>query len=298
MPPPRIVGTMAAPHTSDHTCFAVDVADHVAHIRMIRPERANSMIPAFWRELPAIVNALSDAGEARVIVLSAEGRHFCSGMDTTVFTGTGGLASGGGGGEPGPSSARRAAGFREMALHMQESFTCFERARVPVICAVQGACVGGGVDMITAADLRYATADAFFCIQEINIGMTADVGTLQRLPKLIPPGVVAELAYTGRRMPAARAREVGLVNEVYPDHATMLEVVLGTAAEIASKSPLAVYGTKRTMAYAREHSVADGLDHIATWNASMLDPADMAEAFRAKAEQRPPVYRPLGPVGR
>ncbi len=289
---------MAAPHTSDHTCFAVDVSEHVAHIRMIRPERANSMIPAFWRELPAIVNDLSDRGEVRAIVLSGEGRHFCSGMDTTVFTGEGGLASGSGEGGPTHSPARRAARFREMALHMQESFTCFERARMPILCAIQGACVGGGVDMITAADLRYASADAFFCIQEINIGMTADVGTLQRLPKLIPPGIVAELAYTGRRMPAARAKEVGLVNEVYADHATMLEAVLATAAEIASKSPLAVYGTKRTMAYAREHTIADGLDHIATWNASMLDPADMAEAFTAMAEQRPPVYRPLGSIGR
>jgi enoyl-CoA hydratase len=152
--------------------------------------------------------------------------------------------------------------------------------------------------MVTAADLRYATADAFFCIQEINIGMTADVGTLQRLPKLIPPGVVAELAYTGRRMPASRAREVGLVNDVYPDHASMMEAVMATAAEIAGKSPLAILGTKYTMAYAREHSVADGLEHIATWNASMLDPADMAEAFAAQLERRDPVYPDLGPSGR
>ena len=185
-----------------------------------------------------------------------------------------------------------------MAMHLQETFTCLERARMPGIAAIQGACVGGGVDMVTAADLRYATEDAFFCIQEINIGMTADVGTLQRLPKLVPPGVVAELAYTGRRMSAARAREVGLVNEVYPDHAALLEGVHAVAAEIASKSPLAVHGTKQTMAYAREHTVADGLEYIATWNASMLDPDDMAEAFRAMAEKRPAVYADLPPVRR
>jgi enoyl-CoA hydratase len=277
---------------ADHTCFAVDVDGGIAHVRMTRPERANSMIPAFWRELPEIVTSLSDRGDVRVMVLSAEGRHFCSGMDTTVFTGDGGLASPDGARTP-ASAARNAAVFRDMALRTQESFNCFERARMPIVCAIQGACVGGGVDMVTAADLRYATEDAFFCIQEINIGMTADVGTLQRLPKLIPPGVVAELAYTGRRMPAARAREVGLVNEVYPDHAAMLDAVLATAREIAAKSPLAIHGTKRTMAYAREHTVADGLEYIATWNASMLDPADMAEAFGAKAAGREPVYPDL-----
>lgn len=278
------------------TCFAVDTVDHVAHIRMIRPERANSMIPAFWNELPEIVATLSDEGRARVIVLSAEGRHFCSGMDTTVFTGEGGIAHDAGNGTR--SRARLASGFRAMAMHLQETFTCLERARMPVIAAIQGACVGGGVDLVTAADLRYATEDAFFCIQEINIGMTADVGTLQRLPKLVPPGVVAELAYTGRRMPAARAREVGLVNEVFADHAALLEGVHAVATEIASKSPLAVHGTKQTMAYAREHTVADGLEYIATWNASMLDPDDMAEAFRAMAEKRPAVYADLPPVRR
>lgn len=279
-----------------YECFSVDITDKIAHVRMIRPERANSMIPAFWHELPEIVNGLSDRADARVVVLSAEGRHFCSGMDTTVFTGEGGLAAGHDG--PRVSRARQASSFRAMAMHLQETFSCFERARVPVIAAIQGACVGGGVDMVTAADLRYATSDAFFCIQEINIGMTADVGTLQRLPKLIPPGVVAELAYTGRRMPAEQAKAYGLVNEVYPDHASMMDAVLATAAEIASKSPLAVHGTKATMAYAREHSVGEGLEYIATWNASMLDPADMAEAFTAMAEKRPAVYDDLPPVRR
>jgi len=284
---------------SDYTCFSLEVADSVAHLRMIRPERANSMIPAFWRELPAIVDDLSNRAAARVLVLSAEGRHFCSGMDTTVFTEPGGLADTGESGSGARRSRARAAeSFRNMALDAQASFSSLEAARMPVIAAIQGACVGGGVDLVTAADLRYATEDAFFCIQEINIGMTADVGTLQRLPKLIPAGVAAELAYTGRRMPAAQAKAVGLVNEVYPDHATMLEAVLTTAREIASKSPMAVWGTKRTLQYTRDHSVADGLDHIATWNAAMLDPADMREAFVAQVEKRTPVYPDLLPVRR
>ncbi len=280
------------------TCFDVSVQGGVAHVRMIRPERANSMIPAFWTELPRIITRLSDEAAARVVVLSAAGRHFCSGMDTTVFTGEGGIADTGGGAARRTNPGRLAANFRVMAMHAQEAFTSFERARMPIIAAIQGACVGGGVDMISASDMRYATQDAFFCIQEINIGMTADVGTLQRLPKIIAPGIVAELAYTGRRMPAARAREVGLVNEVYPDHASMMEAVMVVAGEIASKSPLAVLGTKQTLLYTREHSVADGLEQIATWNASMLDPAEMAEAFTAQAEKRAPVYPDLYPVRR
>ena len=150
--------------------------------------------------------------------------------------------------------------------------------------------------MVCAADLRYATADAFFCIQEINIGMTADVGTLQRLPKLIPEGVVREYAYTGRRMPATRAYELGFVNGVYDDHASMLEGVHAVAAEIAARSPLAVWGSKEMITYARDHTVADGLNHIATWQTGMFSGPHMAEAFTAKAQKRDPVYPDLLPL--
>lgn len=275
-------------------CFDVTVRDKVAHLRMIRPERANSMIPEFWRELPEIVRRLSDEGACRVILLSAEGRHFCSGMDTTVFTGSGGVAEGQGA-VLGP---RRAAQLRESALRMQEALSTLEQARMPVLAAIQGACVGGGLDLATACDVRYATADAFFCVQEVNIGITADVGTLQRLPKLIPEGVAREYAYTGRRMPSWRAKEVGLVNEVWPTHDEMLAAVGEVAAEVASKSPLAILGTKVTMNYTRDHSVADSLDYIATWQAGMLDGADMAEAFRAKLAGEPPTFADLPPAGR
>ena len=192
-------------------CFDLELKDGVAHLRMNRPEAMNTMTPAFWRELPALVNELSDAGEARVIVLSSTGKHFTAGMDLAVFQG-GSFALGSKQEEPGRARTRT----REGALLFQESFNALEKARVPVLAAIQGGCIGGGVDMISACDVRYATEDAFFCIQEINLGLTADVGTLQRLPKLVPAGVVRELAYTGRRMPAARAKEVGLVNEVYP----------------------------------------------------------------------------------
>ena len=176
---------------------------------------------------------------------------------------------------------------------LQDTFTALEKTRFPVLVAVQGGCIGGGVDLVCAADMRYASADAWFVIQEINIGMTADVGTLQRLPKLIPEGVARELAYTGRRMPASRAAAVGLVNEVF---ATPDELIAGTleiAGEIATKSPLAVWGTKQTLTYARDHTVADGLEYIATWQTGMFQPGDMMESFAAKAEKRDPDYPDL-----
>lgn len=274
-------------------CFDLELKDGIAHLRLCRPEAMNTMTPAFWRELPALVNQLSDEGEARVIVLSSTGKHFTAGMDLAVFTGAGGVAAEGGGRaaseaeEPGRARTRT----RQAALVFQESFNALERARVPVLAAVQGGCVGGGVDMISACDVRYCTEDAFFCIQEINLGLTADVGTLQRLPKIVPAGAVRELAYTGRRMPAQRAKEVGLVNEVYPTQEAMLAGVMEIAAEIAEKSPLAIWGSKQMLNYARDHSVEDGLEYIATWQAGMFFGNDMAEAFQAKTEKRKPVFQ-------
>jgi enoyl-CoA hydratase len=211
-------------------------------------------------------------------------------MDLSVFTG------GGGGGLAGNGSAevgRQRANLRLGVRKLQDSFTALERARIPVLAAIQGGCIGGAVDLVTACDMRYATDDAFFCIQEINIGMTADVGTLQRLPKLIPEGVAREWAYTGDRIPAARAREVGLVNEVYPDHDALLEGVLDIARRIATKSPLAIWGTKESINYTRDHSVADSLEFIALWQTGMFQPADMMEHFVAKSEQRDPAFDDL-----
>jgi enoyl-CoA hydratase len=275
-----------------HECFAVETSGRVAHLRMIRPERSNSMIPSFWRELPEIVDGLSAAGKVRAIVLSAEGRHFCSGMDLSVFAGNDSLGVEGGSGH----RSRRNEAFRTTAMKLQDTFSALERARMPVLCAIQGACVGGGVDLVSAADLRYADETAFFSIAEINIGMTADVGTLQRMPKLVPEGIVRELAYTGRRWSAAEAKAAGFVNEVFPDHAALVAGVLAVAEEIASKSPMAIWGTKQTMHYTRDHRVDDGLEYIANWNAAMFDTDDMAEAFRAKGEQRAADFPDLLPL--
>ena len=275
-----------------YTCFDVEIADAVAHVRLSRPDELNTMTPAFWAELPEIVTGISDDASARVVVISSTGKHFSAGMDLSVFMG-GGSSSLAGVGDA--EAGRKHARTRSHAKALQWSFTALEKARVPVLAAVQGGVIGGAVDLVTACDSRYASADAFFCVQEINIGMTADVGTLQRLGKVVPEGFAREMAYTGRRYPAQRAYEVGLVQQVFPDHDALVSGVLEIAGEIASKSPLAVWGTKVAMNYARDHSVDDSLDQIATWQSGMFQPADMAEAFTAKSEKRPAVFPELLP---
>jgi enoyl-CoA hydratase len=272
-----------------YRCFEVDVADKVAHVRMVRPDEHNSMIRELWSELPALTRELDRGGDVRAMVLSSTGRHFSSGMDLSVFTG-GGL------GDAQGELGRVRASFRQLVLVLQETFSCFERARFPVLVAVQGGCIGAGVDLACAADLRYASEDAWFVIQEINIGLTADVGTLQRLPGLIPPGIARELALTGRRLPAARAAQLGLVNQVFTDHDALVAGTLEVAREIASKSPLAVWGTKQALYWSRDHSVADGLEHLATWQSGMFQPDDILESIAARAEKREPLYPDLLPV--
>lgn len=270
------------------TCFDVTVEGKVAHVQLNRPEALNTMIPAFWSELPHVVHELSDRGDVRAIVISSTGKHFSAGMDLSVFTSSGLSMDG----EPG----RRNATFMLLVKRLQESFTALERARVPVLAAVQGGCIGGAVDMVCAADMRYASADAYFTVHETNIGMTADVGTLQRLPKLIPDGIARELVYTGRRMSAARAAQVGLVNEVFDDHEALVAGVLAIAAEIAQKSPLTIWGAKEALVYARDHAVPDALHQISLWQTGAFQPADMMESFAAKAEKRPATYEDLPPA--
>ncbi|HWJ60738.1 MAG TPA: crotonase/enoyl-CoA hydratase family protein [Acidimicrobiales bacterium] len=275
------------------TTFEIETIGKVAHLRLNRPDAYNSMTREFWSELPDAVRELDATGSVRALVISSTGKHFCAGMDLGVFTG-----GGTGGGDGGSKEAGRLrAQLRETVLALQGSFTALEEARFPVIAAIQGGCIGGAVDMVSACDLRYATSDAFFCVQEINLGMTADVGTLQRLPKIIPDGVAREWAYRGHRVPAARAAEVGLVNEVFDDQDAMLEGVLAIAAEIASKSPLAIWGTKEMATYTRDHSVADSLKHMAAWQSGMFQPADMMETFVAKGEGREPAFDDLLPHG-
>jgi len=285
-----------------YTCFEIALEEGVAHLQLSRPEARNSMIPEFWSELPAAVNELSDSGKARALVISSTGRHFTAGMDLSVFTQPDSLFTGGPDAETesgeAPEFGRIRAETRNLALTLQESFSCLEKARMPVLAAVQGGCVGGGVDMVSAADMRYCTADAFFCIQEINIGLTADLGTLQRLPRIIPDGMARELAYTGRRLTADEAQAAGLVNQVYADQDAMLEGVFEIAREIAARSPLAIWGSKEMLNYTRDHSVVDGLNYVATWQSGMFHPDDMAEVFAARTEDRDPVFQNLLPIRR
>jgi enoyl-CoA hydratase len=274
-----------------YTCFDVSIADHVAHLQFNRPEAMNTLTRAFWTELPHAVRDISDNARARVIVLSSTGKHFTAGMDLDVFMNPDGVT----GGQTNDPYIRNEA-FRLHVHSLQDTFTALDEARLPILVAIQGGCIGGGVDMVSACDIRYCTADAFFQIAEINIGMTADVGTFPRLCKLVPEGWVRELAYTGRRLPAERAREIGLVNEVYPDHEALLAAVMATAREIAEKNPVAVTGSKVMINYARDHSIRDALDYIATWQTGMFAPPHMMEAFMAKREQRPANFPDLVPV--
>jgi enoyl-CoA hydratase len=267
--------------------FTLETVDKVAHLRLNRPDKFNAMDGVFWRELDAILEQLQRDAPARALVISASGKHFCAGMDLAVFEQGQAIPEG--------SPAVRTA-LHEQILQLQRTFTRLEALRMPVIAAIQGACVGGALDMVTACDIRYVSQDAFFCVQEINIGLVADVGTLQRLPKLIPEAVAREYAYSGRRLPAARARELGLANDVFADPATTLAAALALAGEIAGKSPSAVWASKQAINYAREHTVADSLQQMALLQMGVWQSSDIAEAVRANAEKRAARFDDLAPV--
>lgn len=277
--------------TMTYSCFDLDITDSVAHIVLKRGEELNTMIPAFWTELPEIVRSIDAEAKARVIVISSTGRHFSAGMDLSVFSSSGGFLGPDGDDEQNIGQQRET--FRHLIAMLQDTFSSLESLRMPVLVAVQGGCIGGGIDLISASDIRYCTRDAFFCIQEINLGMTADVGTFPRLCNLLPQGWVREMAYTGRRLTASKAKDIGLVNEVYDTHEEMIKAVLLTANEIASKAPLAIAGSKLMINYARDHTISDGLDYIAMWQAGMFQAADIAESIAAQTEKRAASYRDL-----
>ena len=268
--------------TMSYQTLQVELRDHIAHVRLNRPDKANAMNEAFWHEFRDAMTWVDETPSARVAIISGEGKHFTAGIDLAMLMGL----------EPDASACagRERETLRRNILRLQETFTAIERCRVPVLAAIHGACIGGGVDLITACDMRYASSDARFSIKEIDVGMTADVGTLQRLPRLIPEGVARELAYTGREFDAAEARELGLVNRVYPDREALLAGVEEIAAQIAAKSPLSIRGTKEMLLHTRDHSVAEGLERIATWNAAMIVSDDIREALTATLENRPPEF--------
>jgi enoyl-CoA hydratase len=269
------------------TCFTLSTTDHVAHLVLNRSEAMNTMHPTFWRELDEVLTHIHKAGNARVLVISSTGKHFSAGMALETFSGAIAMDD--------QSPEGRAAIF-DMLADMQATFTKLETLRIPVIAAIQGGCIGGAVDMVTACCLRYATADAFFCIQEINIGMVADVGTLQRLPKLVPLAVVKELAYTGRRLSAARALGYGLVNEVFDSPEALLAGALLCAKEIASKPPVAIWGTKQAIHYTRDHSVDDALKQMGWLQGAIWSNQHVREAVTAMKEKRAGEFTDLSPL--
>ncbi len=273
-----------------YQCFDISSDNGVAHIKLSRPEKRNSMILEFWDELPEAVDEIDKSGDARVIVLSSTGPHFTAGLDLASFaqvTTNADVAN------ETHREATKGLGFYHKVKRMQDCFTALERTRAPVIAAIQGGCIGGGVDMVTACDMRYCTSDAYFTIYEIMIGMTADVGTFPRILNLLPEGIVRELAYTGRKMSADEAKSYGLVNHVYDGHEAMLDGVMATARAIADKAPMAIYGLKNIVTYARDHTTADTLDYIGLWNASMLQQSEVMEAMGAKQSNKPGNFAPL-----
>jgi enoyl-CoA hydratase len=267
--------------------FALTQQDHIAHLVLNRPEAMNTMQPRFWRELDEVLTQLNREGEARALVISSTGKHFSAGMALETFGGEIAMDD--------RTPEGRAAIF-DLLTDMQATFTKLETLRVPVIAAIQGGCIGGAVDMVTACCIRYATADAFFCIQEINIGMVADVGTLQRLPKLVPLGVVKELAYTGRRLAAQKALGYGLVNEIFETQDAMVAAALQCAREIAAKPPAAVWGTKQVIHYARDHSVDDSLKQMGWIQGAIWSNAHVREAVTAMKEKRAAEFPALPPL--
>ena len=270
----------------NYECFEVSQTGGVAHIRLNHPERLNSMVPLFWAEIPRVFHALDEAGGTRVAVISSTGRHFSAGMDLAVFQSPDAL---------GTRDVDARERFRQQLRKLQDSFNAIADARFPVIAAVQGGCIGGAVDFVTACCLRYATRDAFFCIQEINLGMMADVGTMNRMPRQIPEAVMRELAYTGDRLGAERAERLGFVNGIFDSPEALVEGALAVAAKIAAKAPLAIAATKEMIGYARDHSVAESFAYLNALQPGVFNPDDIGRAVMAQKSGQAALFADLAP---
>ncbi|WP_191831597.1 crotonase/enoyl-CoA hydratase family protein [Pseudomonas fluorescens] len=267
---------------TEYQAFKVELNDNIAHVQINRPEKYNAMNAPFWSEIVEIFKWIDDTDAVRAVVISGAGKHFSAGIDLMMLAS---LAN-----ELGKDVGRNARLLRRTILRMQASFNAVDNCRKPVLAAIQGYCIGGAIDLVSACDMRYCSNDAQFSIKEIDMGMAADVGTLQRLPRVIGDGIMRELAYTGRTVEAEEAQRIGLVNRVYDDHQALLEGVFAIAAEIAGKSPIAVAGTKEMLSYMRDHRIDDGLEYIATWNAAMLQSTDLRVAVAAHMSKQKPEF--------
>ena len=259
--------------------FDIDLLGHVAHIKLNRPEKRNAMNWDFWRDLPRMIGDIDKNSSARCIVLSSTGPVFSAGLDLSLFGQD--VFSSSSTAKKNEKELQTPQNFMSFLSFLQGSISSLQKARIPVICAIQGGCIGGGVDLICSADIRLATNDAFFSIRETKIGMVADVGTFPRIVKLLPEGIVKELAFTGRNFSAAEAKEYGLVNRLYDSHDALIEGAIDLANEIASNSPATVYGCKKVIDFSRDHTIDEGLEWINMWNASMLSQSELMEGFRS-----------------
>ncbi len=267
---------------TQYSAFKVELNENIAHVQIDRPEKLNAMNAAFWEEIIEIFQWVDDTDAVRAVVISGAGKHFSAGIDLAMLASVAG--------QMGKDPSRNARTLRKTILSLQASFNAVDRCRKPVLAAVQGYCIGGAIDLLSACDMRYCSRDVQFSIKEIDMGMAADVGTLQRLPRIINDGIMRELAYTGRTVEAEEALRIGLVNRVYDDQAALLEGVFAIARDIAAKSPIAVAGTKHMLSYMRDHRIDDGLEYIATWNAAMLQSEDMRLAMAAHMNKHKPSF--------
>jgi enoyl-CoA hydratase len=263
--------------------LALNIEDGVATVTLGRPKKANAVNGEMWGEIAAAFAHIDETPSIRAAVLTGAGKNFCGGIDFTLI---GELVAE----YNGRPDGHRQDWLRKKIKHLQAGFSSIEACRKPVIAAVHGACYGAGIDIITACDIRFAATSTRFCVKEVDLAIVADVGTLQRLPHIVGQGVARELAFTGREFSAQEAHQMRLVNRVLEDHDAVLAEARATAGLIASKSPLTVRGIKQVMNYSRDHSVDDGLDYVATWNAAMLMSSDGQEAFTATLEKRSPTY--------
>jgi enoyl-CoA hydratase len=273
----------------DSADFRIDTPEPgITHLQLCRPERLNTLTPAFFRALRDAVQALDDAGQTRVLLLSSTGRHFSAGMALETFDGGLPMLD--------TDTARKRLAFQDGLRRLMQTVDVLEAARFPVICAVQGGCIGGALDLAAACDIRVASADAFFTVQEIHIGMAADMGVLQRLPKIVPPAVARQMAYTGERVGAERALAVGLVNAVLPDADALQAHALDLARQIAAKSPLAIAGSKRALNYAVDHPTHEALAQMTLLQSAIFDIGEMHRAIAAWKAKGAADFDPLGPV--
>lgn len=271
---------------TEYKSLRLEKNEGVVEVVLVGPGKGNAMGPDFWREIPEVFAALDRDEDTRAIVVRGEGNNFSYGLDLAAMMGDLGRQFG-----EGKNLAAERTRFLDLVVEMQKAFDNVAACRKPVITAVSGWCVGGGVDLIAACDIRLCSADARFSLREVKVAIVADLGSLQRLPRIIGEGHTRELAFTGKDITAPRAFQIGLVSDVYETTDELLSAARTLAGEIAANPPIVVQGIKRVMNYCADKSIADGLGYVAVWNSAFLQSADLVEAMTAFRERRAPQFK-------